>query len=617
MRPVAALAALLCVSIILMEVAVGYTSKRAPDAEPVRVANPRRPVKLAVLVVFDQLRGDYLERWRPLFGSGGFARLQTEGAWFTHCNYPYATTSTGPGHASILSGTCPDRHGIINNTWAENGSPIYCAGSPRYQLVPPAPPTPETKVTTPGKARPKEAGTPERMLAEGVADVLRARHPKSRIFGLSLKDRSAILPVGKHPDGAYWFDGRFVTSTYYGEEVHPWVKEFNESKRADRWFGQDWTRLRPDIAYERWSGPDVALGEGSGTSVAAKDDPARGWSQGIAFPHPNTGGRGKPGKEYYNALANSPSGNELLLELTKKCIDAERLGTRSEPDLLVVSFSSNDLIGHTWGPDSQEVMDTTLRSDVVLAELLSFLDARVGQGGYILALTADHGVCPLVESPLSRQIHARRTDTRTLQRAVDEHLTVLYGGSAGESPVPEKANEKVGEKKSDRKQAWVEAFGEAPAITFPWLYLNPRLAAAAGRTREEAAGAAAAYLRSRPEVARVFTRADMAGPVPAGDAIAHRVARSYHPERSGDLYVLLRPYDLPSEGGLSPSGTTHGTPYNYDTHVPLLVYGPGVPGGASREPTTPQAIAAIFSRWLELRLPDKAEYPLPAALDVR
>ena len=340
-------------------------------------------VKLAVLVVFDQMRGDYPARWRSLYGNGGFQRLMTEGAWFTDCHYPYGTTTTGPGHASILTGTCPDHHGIVNNNWNERGVDVYCAASLRDTIVPPP-------IVAKG-AKPPAGGNPERLLSETVADVLKQTYgPRSKVFGLSLKDRSAILTTGKQPDGAFWFDGRLITSTYYTERLErrypDWGRPFYRSSRVHQWFGTDWDRFRPDLDYARHSGPDDAPGE-----------PANRQS----FPHSLTGGK-TAGSAYYSALAASPFGNELLLDIAKHCIVGENLGHDSIPDLLVVSFSSNDLIGHAWGPDSQEVMDVTLRTDALLADLLRFLDARVGHGNYTLALTADHGVCPVPEQSAAK-----------------------------------------------------------------------------------------------------------------------------------------------------------------------------------------------------------------------
>jgi len=585
MRPLSALFSLAAFAAVIFGIALVPISRPAPPQE--------RKVKLAVLVVFDQMRGDFLARWRPLFGKNGFARLQRDGAWFTHCYYPYATTTTGPGHASMLTGACPDTHGIVNNTWMEKGTLVYCATEEPYQFVPKREPTPEPKPEGEGKI--SGSGSPKRLLSETVGDVLKeATGGWAKVFGLSLKDRSAILTTGQRPDGAYWFsNGVFGTSTYYTEKIHdtgavaPWVEAFNDSKLANYWYGKDWTRLRLDVDYTRWSGPDDVRGEG------------RGDGQGITFPHPTTGGKDKRGPAYYQALANSPFGNDLLLEFAKKCITEEGLGTHDVPDLLVVSFSSNDLIGHTWGPDSQEVLDVTLRSDVVMAKLLAFLDAAVGEGQYLLAVTADHGVCPLPEvSQKGIAPDAARVSIKTLQAEIDAYLTKLF-------PTVKPA--------SGKSARWVDG------VQFPWVYLNPQVVKASGQTREAVASEVAKFLvpeakervsGERKHVARAFTRADLAGPIPDYDPIAVCVKRSYYPSRSGDVYLLLKPYSIPSG-----SPATHGTPYNYDRHVPLLVYGPGIRGGVRDESITPQVIASIFAKALNIRLPKDAAFPVPETLD--
>lgn len=581
MRSAAALTPLVVLTAAVTGVALFELSRPAP---------PPHRVKLAVLVVFDQLRGDYLEQWQPLFRDDGFVRLQTEGAWFTNCRYPYAGTLTGPGHASMLTGAAPEKHGIITNEWMENGNGVYCAGSQRYQFVPPPPrfpPDPEDKKTEKKDAKPTPVGHPEHLLSETVADVLKeATGGRAKVFGLSLKDRSAILPTGKRPNGAYWFYGTFGTSTYYADVVHPWVAEFNRSGRANRWFGRDWTRFRPDLDYDAWSGPDG----GPYTDGVFREGSGAG--QGRVFPHPTTGGRSRLGPKYYEALANSPFGNTLLLEFAKTCVLAEQLGTHDVPDLLVVSFSSNDLIGHTWGPDSHEVLDVTLRSDALVAELLAFLDRTVGKDRYLLGLTADHGVCPLPEVARAKGTapFATRISTTELQKELDAHLTKTY-------PASKPANGKTAK--------WVEG------VHFPWVYVNPRLAKAVGQSREAVAAEAAKYLAARNDVARAFTRAQLSGPVPPSDEVAVRVKRSFHPVRSGDVYVVLQPYCIP----WGATGTTHGSPYPYDTHVPLLVYGPGVRGGKRDEPTTPQALASIFAKWLDVRRPRDASFPIPETLE--
>jgi predicted AlkP superfamily pyrophosphatase or phosphodiesterase len=567
MRPAAALLSLAVLLAAVTGVALFALSGPMPVSPPPR---PQK-VRLAVLVVFDQMRGDYLQDWKGQFGSKGFARLQRDGAWFTHCYYPYATTTTGPGHASMLTGACGETHGIINNNWMEGGKTVYCAGSERYDRVPPTPkfpPDPTEKKATRSNT-PKEIGTPERLLSETVGDVLKEMHPKSKVFGLSLKDRSAILTTGKRPDGAYWFYGVFGTSTYYTDKVHPWVASFNASKESDRWFGTAWTPARIT--------PDFITKDGKKQS----------------FRHVINGGKPKLGPKYYDALAKSPFGNELLLDFAKTCIDAEKLGTDDTPDLLVVSFSSNDIIGHAWGPDSQEVQDVTIRSDAIMADLLAYLDEKVGKDRYLLAVTADHGICPLPEVSRAQGIAtAQRVDPAGLQKELDAHLTAKFPGT------------KVAGGKAAK---WVEGF------IFPWLYLNPRLVKASGQTREAVAAEAAKFLATRSGVARTFTQAELSGPIPASDEIAVRVKRSFYPARSGDVYVLLQPYCLPSKK--IDTGTTHGSPYDYDRHVPLLVYGPGIRGGVREEQTTPQSLASIFAKWLDVRRPKGAGFPIPETLE--
>ncbi len=568
---VAALLPLFAVLIGVSGFATSYSSTKTAESSVAIAGQPR--VKLAVLVVFDQLRGDLVEKWRPQFGKDGFVRLETEGAWFTNCHYPYGVTTTGPGHASMLSGTCPDRHGIVNNDWFENHRNVYCAGSERYQLVP--------------DKGSKSGGTPERMLCETLADSLkRETAGRGKVFGISLKDRSAILPAGKKPDGAYWFSGQFVTSTYYPNDPQPWVREFNKSKFADQWFGKSWDRLHPKLDYAALSGADDVRGEGTGASFSEKNKVV--WRQGRTFPHPMSPPMSQtPNSAYYTALATSPYGNELLLEFTKRCIAEEKLGQDDVPDLLVVSFSSNDLVGHAWGPNSQEVMDTTLRSDAIMAQLLGYLDSTVGAGNYVLALTADHGVCPLPEVAMKDHPAGRVNSTKMLQD-VEKALDERFG------PVAAKAR-------------WVEKFQA------PWFHLNDTTIAKSGRTREEVSQALAQYLATRPDVDRAFTSADLLT-APVSDPVATRMKRSYYPTRCGDVCPVLKPYFIFGSGE---SGTTHGSPWDYDTHVPLLVMGPGVAGGPKAEAVTPQAASAIFAMYLGVSPPRCAEYPVPATLEAK
>ena len=273
---------------LLLSSLSGQTSERSPGAE-----QPR----LFVLVVFDQMRGDYLARWEANFSEGGFRRLMKDGAWFQNCHYPYAGTLTGAGHASLLSGCSPATHGIFANEWYDRatGTLKNCVSSVKYDQVPPLP---AALSGSRGKV------SPELLRAASFGDVLKeATAGKARIVGLSFKDRSAVLPAGRTPDACYWFDtssGSFVTSTYYVEQLHPWVEQFNSERSADRWFGKEWTRFRADLDYNAIVGPDDVSGEGSGTR------------QGRTFPHPMTGGIAQPGPAFYQALYASPYGKCMV-----------------------------------------------------------------------------------------------------------------------------------------------------------------------------------------------------------------------------------------------------------------------------------------------------------------
>lgn len=578
------------VAVLLM---VGQPAASPP---PLR-ANPE--VRLVVLVVFDQLRADLISKpeWREHFGPDGFRRLQDDGAWFTNCHYPYAITATGPGHAAMLSGASPSVTGIVNNEWYDRGvkGEVYCAGETRFSLVPPPP---ETEPGETASTRTfKYAGAPTKMYAPTVADVLKQYTGKrGKVFGVSLKDRSALLPSGQTPDGAFWFDGRFVTSTYYADAVPGWVAEFNASGKADRYFGKDWVRVNDKLDYDKLAGPDKAEGEGTGVG------------QGVTFPHPMNGGKDKNGKpfataddagaKYYDALACSPMGNELLAEFAKLCIDSEHLGEDDEPDLLTVSFSSNDLIGHTWGPDSHEVLDVTLRSDAVLAGLLAHLDAKVGKGKYAVVLTADHGICPLPEFAARSDRYqdareAKRVNGRELVKGAEQHLQGKFG-------IP-----------GDDKTRWVEA------VSPPYFYLNHKLADERKVKVEAVADELADWLTKQDGVKHASSARHINEPIFKSDPVRAAVRLAYHPERSGDVYVVLKPYHLITPHTSTSkifTGTTHGSPNSYDTHVPLLVYGPGVKGGQRAEGVTPLHAAPIAAKFLGVPPPAKAMYPLPKTL---
>jgi hypothetical protein len=532
-------------------------------------ALPAPTPRLAVLVYFDQLRGDYLTRWDTLFGDGGFHRLEKDGAWFPNCHYPYSDTVTAVGHASVATGCSPQTHGIIANDWYDRaaGSSVYCVSSERYERVPPR-----------RRIDKKLLGvSPERLLAPTLADALKeATGGEGRVVSLSLKDRSAVLPGGQRPDACYWQDtlsGQFVTSTYYRDRLHPWVADFNRSGAVDAWMGQTWTHRRSDLDYEKYSGPDDGAGEGT-------------LLFGRTFPHALGGSLFPLKAAYYGALYNSPFGNDVLLELARRAIEGEKLGRRETPDLLCLSFSSNDAIGHCWGPDSQEVLDVTLRSDEIIKQLLICLDRQVGKGRYVLALTADHGVCPLPEAARQRGEDAARIDPTILLARAEVFLSETFAVPAEE-------------------MRWVEA------VAGPWLYLNRGLLSRHHLKQAEVETALAAWLKKQEGVQNAYTRSQLLAGVAADDVVGQRVRQSFYPERSGDVRLIEKPYHLMTT---RLTGTNHGTPHAYDTHVPLLVYGAGVRPGVRREQIAPQAAAVILARALAIKPPAKATARVPVSL---
>jgi predicted AlkP superfamily pyrophosphatase or phosphodiesterase len=526
--------------------------------------------RLAVLVVFDQMRGDYLGRWEKLFGEGGFRRLMTEGAWFNNCHYPYAFTFTAPGHASLVTGTSPYKHGIIGNDWydRERVEIISAVQSKKSKQVPAPPEIPGT--------------SPFRRRQLSVGDILVGTSKgQSKVVSLSIKDRAAMLLAALRAL-CYWFStstGAFVTSTYYEDSLRPWVAEFNRGQMAEQWFGKEWTRLLPDIDYAKYSSPaDNPFG---GTGIA----------QGRSFPHRLDGGAEKITRAYYQAMINSPHGSDLLLALAKKAIEEESLGQNEAPDLLCLSFSSPDLVGHCWGPDSQEVLDITLHSDRIVKELLETLDAKVGKGNYLLVLSADHGICPIPEAARAQGKDAGRVSPQLLTGDAQAFLNETFT--------------------KGQKLPWIEE------VVGNHIYLNRGLLREQGLESSRVEKALADWLVKQPGILGAYTRAQLnKGPI-AGDPIGESVRLSFYPEASGDVLVVLKPYYLlspPISPKLAAYRTTHGSPHPYDTHVPLVVYGPGVRAGIRGERITPQAAAAILSRGLGINPPPGAEAPLPKGL---
>ncbi len=551
------------------------------------------PGRLVVVVVFDQMRGDYLARWAEQFGPDGFERMKKNGVWYSSAYLPYACSSTGPGHASISTGAPPSVHGIVENEWFDRptSSMMYCVQPTRpFELIPPPPKT--------GKAsRGADAGfSPERLLAETVSDKLLASSPKSRVVSLSLKDRTAVLLGGKKPTAMYCFDtrdGLFHTGAYYRDAVHPWVAEFNSSGVAKEWIGKEWTHFRNDLDYSKIAGRDDAVGEAYGVTDAETN-----FGQKRVFPHPfptKAQFDAKP-KLYYASVEISPAGNQLLFDLVKKAIVAEKLGNGEATDLLCVSFSSNDLIGHVWGPDSQEMFDITLRSDAMIAEFLKFLDDKLGDR-YAMDVTADHGVCPIPEQ------NRLATAARKSLAEIVPPLAAALNDAFGIAPMG--------------PTQWFQLDARDSGEVWPWLYLNHAAIKGRGLDVEKVADFAAQWIGNRPFMETAFTRKQIeTGTLPPVasnkesdvTAILGRVKLAYRPERCGDLIGIPRPGVLVTG---YPEGTSHGSPHDYDRHVPILAIGSGVPSlGKRSEPKSSLIVAPTVAALLGIDPPAAAKEKL-------
>ena len=576
--------AILVLSLAICGCRTPQTVNPAPEQAPDKPA-----AKLVVLLVFDQMRGDYLARWADQFGPDGFERIKKGGAWYSDCHIPYACTSTGPGHVALATGAPPAVNGIIENDWFDRklGKHVYCAQPNRpYDLVP---------LPLAGQAtRGSNIGfSPEQVLAATIGDQLKTiRGEKGRVFSLAIKDRAAVMMGGKKPDAAYCYDSRdglFHTGSYYRDTPHPWAAEFNKARHADKLFEKTWTRFKPDLDYDKLAGKDDAAGESLGTN-----------KMGMTFPHPLKGELKEPADKFYAAVELSPFGNELLFEFAKAAIAAEKIGTGPTTDLLCLGFSSNDLVGHAWGPDSHEVLDITLRSDDLVGRLLKHLDEVVGKDKYVVVISADHGVCPLPEQ--KKFATAERQPLSAPILGLAKALDAAFG------PNPE------------GQTRWFDG-AEVIDDLWPWVYLNRRAIEARKLKFDDVAKAAEKWLGELSYVEIVFNRDHIESSNPPKVAaerekdvkdLLAKVKLAYRPDRCGDLIVIPKPGVQISKYA---AGTGHGSPHAYDSHIPLLVYGAGVPAlGKKPDAISSLSVATTVAWALGIQPPTTASTPLPPGL---
>ena len=546
---------------LLLIIAVVSSGQRRVRPEP---AEPKRP-RLVLLLVVDQFRYDYLERFGDLFVANGLKRLLRNGASWSNSNYDHMPTYTAPGHGTMMTGAYPAETGIVGNEWPDRatGKKVTSVSDTTVKLL--------------GGTRPDETGaSPRRLMSSTVGDELRfVTNDRSKVIGVSIKDRSAILPAGRHANGAYWFSinsGTVVSSTYYFEQLPAWVTNFNKTHRADQYFKKTWDRLLPnEREYVKRAGPDSPKWE---VVTAAGDT--------NAFPHTITGGATAPNTNFYNHFDHSPFSNELLLSFAQEAIVNEQLGQDDDTDVLSVSFSANDYVGHRYGPYSQEAMDITLRVDRLIAALLDFVQARVGLANTLIAFTADHGVSPIPEHAEALGLGGARIKTTDLMAAIRAAIKARYKTDADYIY------------KFDDNEWTRDGFINGN------IYFNYAALERDKVNAEELAHVVGTAALKIAGVARYFTRAQLQrGATSITDPIERRALHGFYPSRSGDLVLIPDPYKYLGDTITA----THGSPYSYDTNVPTIIVGAGVTPGRYLEPASPADIAPTLCTLLRITPP--------------
>jgi hypothetical protein len=468
---------------------------------------PKKP-KLVLFVVIDQCRYDYLTRFRGEY-HGGFDRLLKNGAVFANAQTDFFPTLTAVSHATLLSGAMPSASGIMGNDWFDRQAGIHVTSV-------------SDKTTTIVGAPGTVGASPRRLLVTTVGDELRkATGGRSRVIGISIKDRSAILLTGQRANGAYWYDepsGVFVTSSYYGPELPEWVRSFDESRPSQQYAGVTW------LGHKL---PDA-------------------------------------GKPLYKAIERAPFGNELTEALAERAMRAEKLGQREEPDLLALSFSSTDYVGHDYGPDSPEIHDTLLATDRMLDRLFRAVDREIGLANVLVVMTSDHGVAPLAGVNHARKTPGGHYLLTDVSDAVQAALSTKYG--------PGK---------------WLAGCWDL------LVYLNRDLILERKIDPAEANRLAADAILHMPHMARAYTREQLLDEHAVWDGTGRRMKDGFHTELGADIEFLPEPYWVFSE-----LKTTHGSTYDYDSHVPLIFMGAGIRAARYLAPVRTNDIAPTLAEIL-------------------
>ncbi|MGE5356781.1 MAG: alkaline phosphatase PafA [Deltaproteobacteria bacterium] len=504
--------------------------------------------KLIVGIIVDQMRDEYIDRFYSDFGNEGFKRLINEGFRMKNLHFNYMPTYTAPGHASVYTGTTPRYHGIVSNDWfhRQTHQDIYCTYDDDFTIL------------GPGKEKDGKM-SPNRLKTTTITDELRlSTNLKGKVIGMSIKDRGAILPAGHLANWAFWMnsDGNFISSTYYGSELPSWVTEFNNAKHYETYLKKGWKLLKPASDYNE-SLPDKNPYEGK-----------LNWSLEPVFPYDLYTEYQKKGA---GIIKVTPWGNSILADLAMKAVEKESLGKDNITDFLAVSFSSPDYIGHVVGPRSMELQDMYLRLDLTIAEMLKFLDKNVGKGNYMVFLTADHACGENPNFLHDNKMEVKNLDYKELKKDFEKVSTELYNVNLIRNYDNQNIHFDI---------AKIDSIGLNREMVF--------------RKFQE-------KLELIPYVKRAYTEEELMDCSP--DFLHKSIANGFDIKQSGQIVLLFEPAYM--EYGYT--GTSHGTPYGYDTHVPGLFYGWNIPKGVSYEKHFITEIAPTISQLLHFTLPSGSE----------
>lgn len=524
----------LLIALCLFLLAAGQTSIKRP--------------KIVVGIVVDQMRWDYLYRYYDRYApNGGFKRLLNQGYSCENTLIPYTPTITACGHAGIFTGSVPAIHGIVGNGWWNNktNTSVYC--------------TQDDSVKTVGSTTTAGQMSPVNMLSTSICDELKlATNFRSKVIGVALKDRGSILPAGHSANAAYWYDGKtgdWISSTYYMTELPQWVKDLNAKKLVDKYFEEDWNTLYPIETYNQSTEDNKAYEN-------------RPFGAGTNFPY-NL--KKFVGTSSYAYLSVTPYGNTFTFEMAKAALTAEQLGKDSITDFLTVSLSSPDYIGHTFGPNSVEAEDGFLRLDKDLGAFLDFLNTSVGEGQYLVFLSADHGAAHVPKFLKEHRIPAGNVDADGLYLNVNKSLKEKF-----------RADDLVTE------------------ISNSQIYLNQKAIISSKLNRKEIIQWVIDFALQYKGITAAFESSAIASTT-LNSRIKEMLTNGYFPSRSGDIQLIFEPQWLE---GFEEGGTTHGSWNPYDAHIPLLWYGWNIKPGRLYRQTYMCDIAPTVAAMLHIQMPN-------------